>query len=122
MSRKSKTFLSLLAFGSCLALVGLCLPSFASEADRSRDDGRKPAEVVAFYGIKSGQTVVDVGAGGGYFTEVFSKAVGKNGTVIAEQDPRMYEKAKAEFADKLTLPNVQLLLEPRDEMSILDNS
>ncbi len=52
-------------------------------ADRARDAARKPAEVVAFAGVKPGDTVVDLIPGGGYFTRIFSKAVGPNGHVYA---------------------------------------
>ncbi len=51
--------------------------------DRARDVARKPAEVVAFAGVKPGDTVVDLIPGGGYFTRVFSKAVGPTGHVYA---------------------------------------
>jgi predicted methyltransferase len=51
--------------------------------DRARDAARKPAEVVAFAGVKPGDTVVDLIPGGGYFTRIFSKAVGPSGHVYA---------------------------------------
>lgn len=54
---------------------------FAS--DRERDAGRKPADVIAFVGIEPGMNVVDVIAAGGYYTEVLSLAVGKDGHVTA---------------------------------------
>jgi predicted methyltransferase len=65
-----------------------------SEEDRARDAGRKPAEVLAFLGIKPGMTVLDLIAAGGYYTEVLSVAVGPNGTVYT-QNP----KAVLEFRD-----------------------
>ena len=117
-----KLSLALLGFTCFTVLFAFCVSSFASEADRARDQGRKPAEVVAFYGIATSQTVVDVGAGGGYFTEFFAKAVGKNGTVIAQQNTRMYDKVKGEFADKLALPNVKVIFEPSDKTGLADNS
>jgi predicted methyltransferase len=53
------------------------------DADRQRDAGRKPAEVIAFSGLKAGDKVADVMPGGGYFTRLFSKVVGPKGTVYA---------------------------------------
>ncbi len=50
-------------------------------ADTERDANRKPAEVVAFAGIKAGDKVADINPGGGYFTRIFSKVVGPNGKV-----------------------------------------
>jgi predicted methyltransferase len=57
------------------------------EADTKRDADRKPAEMLEFAGVKQGQTVVDLIPGGGYFTRIFSKAVGPKGTVYAVGGP-----------------------------------
>ena len=57
------------------------------KADTDRDSGRKPAESVAFAGIKSGDKVADLLAGGGYFTRIFSKVVGDKGVVYATSFP-----------------------------------
>jgi predicted methyltransferase len=53
------------------------------QADRSRDADRKPAESLAFAGVKSGDRVADLIPGGGYFTRLFAKAVGPKGYVYA---------------------------------------
>jgi predicted methyltransferase len=53
------------------------------EADKQRDANRKPAEIVAWAGIKPGQKVADMLPGGGYFTRIFSKVVGPQGVVYA---------------------------------------
>lgn len=60
-----------------------------SEEDKARDAARKPIETVQFVGIKSGMTVVDVFAVGGWFTEVLSAAVGPMGKVYA-QNPQFF--------------------------------
>jgi predicted methyltransferase len=52
-------------------------------ADTERDVNRKPADVVAFAGIKAGDKVADINPGGGYFTRIFAKAVGPTGKVYA---------------------------------------
>jgi predicted methyltransferase len=57
------------------------------EADTKRDADRKPADMLEFAGVKQGQTVVDLLPGGGYFTRLFSKAVGAKGTVYAFSNP-----------------------------------
>jgi predicted methyltransferase len=57
------------------------------QADRDKDAGRKPAESVAFAGIRPGDRVADLLAGGGYFTRIFSKAVGDTGVVYATGTP-----------------------------------
>jgi predicted methyltransferase len=53
------------------------------EADRVRDADRKPAEVIAFAGIKPGTRIGEFMPGGGYFTRIFSKVVGEKGAVYA---------------------------------------
>ena len=55
------------------------------EAQRARDAARKPAELLAFAGIKPGQTVADYIMGGGYLTHILAGAVGPKGKVYAFQ-------------------------------------
>jgi predicted methyltransferase len=56
-------------------------------ADTALDAARKPAEMLAFTGVKAGDTVVDLIPGGGYFTRLFAKAVGPRGVVYAVGGP-----------------------------------
>jgi predicted methyltransferase len=53
------------------------------DADKERDANRKPADTLAFAGVKSGAQVAELLPGGGYFTRLFSKAVGTSGHVYA---------------------------------------
>lgn len=73
--------------GIASALIGagaLKIDNSTRPADQiARDADRKPAAMIAFVGIKPGQTVVDLLPGGGYFTRIFSQAVGPNGKVVA---------------------------------------
>ncbi len=71
------------AVAACMTLAAAPGTTPRPAADVARDADRKPAEMVKFAGIKPGMTVVDVIPGGGYFTRVFSAAVGAKGTVIA---------------------------------------
>jgi len=64
--------------------------------DRKLDAGRKPAELLAFAGIKPGMKVADLAAGGGYTTELLARAVGPTGVVYGQNSPFIVEK----FADK----------------------
>jgi predicted methyltransferase len=54
-------------------------------ADTARDAARKAGELLAFTGVKSGDKVVDLVMGGGYFTRILSPAVGPAGQVYAYQ-------------------------------------
>src|ERR1700722_3031211 len=53
------------------------------DADKQRDANRKPAETLAFIGVKPGQSVAKLLPGGGYFTRLFSGSVGPKGHVYA---------------------------------------
>jgi predicted methyltransferase len=70
-----------------------------AEADRARDAGRKPADVIAFLGIESGMNVIDIFAAGGYYTEVLSLAVGPDGHVAA-QNPAFILEMREGVNDK----------------------
>jgi len=58
------------------------------QADRDRDADRKPAECIAFAGLKPGQRIADLIPGGGYFTRIFSGVVGPKGEVFAVAPPK----------------------------------
>jgi predicted methyltransferase len=68
------------------------------EADRARDADRKPAEVVAFAGIRRGETIAELAPGGGYFTRILAAAVGPKGIVypmVRQASPALEAIAKA---------------------------
>lgn len=67
-----------------------------SAADVALDAGRKPDVFVAFAGIVAGQRVADIGAGGGYTSEVLARAVGPGGVVYGQNSKWLLEK----FAEK----------------------
>ncbi|HEX6639199.1 MAG TPA: hypothetical protein VF033_16200, partial [Steroidobacteraceae bacterium] len=54
-----------------------------TQADHDRDQREKPAEVLAFAGVKPGMTVADLFSAGGYYTELLAGVVGHNGKVYA---------------------------------------
>lgn len=56
-------------------------------ADRTADARRKPADVLAFIGVRPGSIALDVSAGGGYTTELVARAVGPNGRVYGQFPP-----------------------------------
>lgn len=67
-------------------------PSRPAE-DTARDMGRKPAEVLAFAGVRAGDKVADYAAGSGYFTRIFSGAVGPRGHVYAVVPAPLFQYA-----------------------------
>ena len=57
------------------------------DADKERDATRKPAETVAFAGVKPGMVIGELGPGRGYYTRILAKSVGPNGKVYAIVTP-----------------------------------
>jgi predicted methyltransferase len=51
--------------------------------DTERDANRKPAEVLAFAGVKPGMVVGEIMPGRGYYTRLLAKVVGPTGKVYA---------------------------------------
>ena len=88
------------------------------EADTKRDADRKPAQSVAFAGVKPGDTVLELLAFGGYYTRILAKTVGAKGHVYATMPdtllasrPAMGDALKAIAADP-AYGNVTMLPEP----------
>ncbi len=99
------------------ANVAAAVADKGREADRKDDDRRHIAEVIAFSGAKSGDRVVDLIPGAGYFTKVFSKVVGPKGHVYMIW-PNEYAKEampdpvkNAELA-KTGYPNTSVIQQP----------
>jgi len=65
------------------AIAAAVADSVRPDADKARDAARKPAEIVAFAGVKPGDKVAEFLPGGGYYTRIISKAVGPTGHVYA---------------------------------------
>jgi predicted methyltransferase len=63
--------------------------------DASRDPARKPAETLEFVGVKPGDVVADYLANGGYFSRLFSEAVGPQGAVYAVELNEVVGKFKS---------------------------
>src|SRR5436190_16008320 len=66
--------------------TALAAPTRPAE-NKARDAARKPIETVQYLGVKTGQTVIDMVAAGGWFTEVLSAAVGPSGKVYSQNPP-----------------------------------
>jgi predicted methyltransferase len=57
--------------------------------EAERDQWQRPADIMQALNLKSGDVVVDVGCGSGYFTLKLSSEVGNDGRVIAEDVRRL---------------------------------
>jgi predicted methyltransferase len=94
------------------------------EANRKVDTARKPGELLAFAGLKPGDKVLELVPGGGYFTRIFSNAVGAQGHVYALVTAEEM-KAKATAADAVkaiaadaAFPHVTVLVEPISNFTV----
>lgn len=79
-------------------------------ADKERDAGRKPVEVLTFAGLEPGMTVLDVNSATGWYTEVLARAVGENGKVYAHNGPSYAGYFKDKIHERYKdhhLPNVE---------------
>ena len=75
-------------------------------ADKELDAGRKPDQILTFYGIKPGMKVADIFAGGGYMTELYSRIVGPKGTVYSQNIPfpEQFKKIGDQWDERLKKP------------------
>ena len=112
---KSKLMLAALAAVALATGATAATPAYVTAAiadkgrppeDAKRDAERKPAEMLAFAGIKPGMSVVDFLPGGGYFTRIFAKAVGPKGVVYAVYPP---PKASTDAAKPTPTPAVETI-------------
>jgi predicted methyltransferase len=93
-------------------------------ADKALDAGRRPDQILAFYGIKPGMKVADIFAGGGYMTELYARIVGATGTVYSQNGPfpEKFKKIEDAWNERLKEPalkNVVKVSKPFDAPDLL---
>jgi len=72
------------------------------DADRALDAGRHAEELLAFLEVAPGLQLGEIGAGGGYTTELVARALGERGRVYAENNRLTLERFAAKpWADRL---------------------
>jgi protein-L-isoaspartate(D-aspartate) O-methyltransferase len=70
----------------------------AIDAERGINNGQPSlhAQSIDALGVKEGETIVQIGAGAGYYTAILARLVGPSGRVVAyEIEPDIAERAKA---------------------------
>ena len=75
-----------------------------SENDRQSDQRRDPTPFLALAGPRPGMKVLDMGAGGGYSSELMARAVAPNGVVFAQNPSDLADRAKTAFAARMATP------------------
>ena len=78
------------------------------------DEGRKPAQVLAFLGLKPGMKVLDLFGGNAYWAEIMAPVVGPKGHDTVWEPTQFYnDKTKASFeAFAAKHPNVSITVSP----------
>jgi predicted methyltransferase len=102
----------LLAVGFAPAASTQALPDYAaviaapdrSDADRETDKRRDPVKLLAFTGARAGMKVLDMGAGGGYSTELMARAVAPGGAVYGQNAADVSPRAKERFEARMKTP------------------
>jgi len=113
-------------FGSGTATAQLGTPDYAaiiaatdrSDADRQTDARRAPIPLLVFAAVRPGMKVLDMGAGGGYSSELLARTVAPGGTIYAQNSTDLGERAKARFEARLQTPagkNIVPLQRPFDD-------
>jgi len=92
-----------------------------SAKDRERDARDKPAELLAFAGVKPSMKVADVFGGGGYWSEIFSHAVGPSGSVTLVNNDGYANFAKDDIKARFAggrLKEVKQLVGPTNNLGL----
>ena len=93
--------------------------------DRALDGGRKPAEMLAFFGIEPGMRVAELMAGRGYTAELLARVVGPEGEVYGHNSPWVLERfAEEPWSARLEKPvNAKVIRVDRElEDPLLDGA
>ena len=90
------------------------------EDARTLDESRRPAEVLAFMGLRKGDIALDLFTGSGYWAEIMARAVGPRGGVLAWEPANFYDdKTRQGWASlKARTPNAGLMVTPADAFSL----
>ena len=80
------------------------------------DEGRKPAQLLAFLGVRRGMHVLDLFGGNRYWAEIIVPVIGPKGSYVVWEPSQFYSpKTKAAFeAFAAKIPNVSIAVSPFD--------
>ena len=93
--------------------------------DSDEDVWRQPRDVLLFLGVRADMDVLDYFAGSGYYTELLSRAVGPNGSVVAYNNPGYAEFAGDKFVKRFAnqrLANAKTITAPTDQLKLESQS
>lgn len=100
-----------------------------SDEDKARDVGRKPAEVLAFLGLKTGDTILDLIASGGWYSVAAAIATGPEGKVYAQNPAAALQLRDGAYETEITarlaannLPQLERLNSEVTDLGVPDGS
>src|SRR5512144_820407 len=76
-----------------------------SAPDKELDAGRHPAETLAFFDVRPGMRVAEIGAARGYTTELLARAVAPSGVVFGQNSDFILKRfAEGPWSARLATP------------------
>jgi arsenite methyltransferase len=96
-------------------LTSLFLKMLNKEASSARS---KHEEILERLHIREGQSIADIGSGGGYFTLAFARKVGKTGRVYAVDIKKKYLDFIRRRSEQAGLDNIIFVLAGEREMNL----
>ncbi|HET8534445.1 MAG TPA: methyltransferase [Sphingomicrobium sp.] len=105
--------------------IAAAVASPSRDADNVKlDEGRKPAQVLAFLGLKPGMHVLDLFGANRYWSEIMAPVVGPKGHVAVWNPSQFYsDKTKAAFeAFETRTPNVSIVVSPFEAPALAPDS
>jgi arsenite methyltransferase len=101
--------------GSHSMFTSLFLKMLNRDASSARS---KPEEILERLHIREGQTIADLGSGGGYFTLAFARKAGKTGHVYAVDIKKKYLDFIRHRSEQTGLDNISFVLAGKGEMNL----
>ena len=103
--------------GALPAYVSAAVADPGRAADSKDDSRRHVAEIVAFSGVKPGDSVLELVPGSGYWSRVFSKIVGPEGHVYGAVPEPMKQYSDETMALPKSYPNFEVLVQPANALT-----
>ena len=95
------------SFAADKALTAAVASSHRPAGDKARDGARHPAASLEFWGLKPGQTVIEIAPGGGYWSEILAPYAKQTGGHYIAATGRPDQKLPAKFSDMATYGTVR---------------
>lgn len=99
--------------------------STRSQADIERDQRSQPAEVLKLLQLSSGQVVMDIFAGAGYYSEIMANIVGPEGKVLMHNNKAYRDFVRSDLEERLAnlkLPQLETYDREVNDFGLQSNS